>query len=164
MNKEILKNISYGVYIVSSLDGERQTGCVANSIMQVTHDVIAISINHENFTNECIKKSKRVAVSILGENVENNVIPVFGFQSGRTNDKFKMIKNFTKDDLGIIETALGYIICEPVDVAETETHSVFLCKIIDGEILNPQPPMTYAYYQKVKNGRSPKTAPTYIEQ
>lgn len=163
MNKNVLRKLSYGVYIVSTLDGERPTGCVANSIMQVTHDTIAISINHENFTNECIKKSKRVAISILGTEVEDNAIAFFGFQSGRDKNKFDNVQSFNKDGLEIIQTATGYIICELENMLETETHTVFLCKIIDGDIIDEQIPMTYAYYHQVKKGNSPKAAPTYIE-
>ena len=55
MNINILKNLSYGVYVVSTPNGEKSTGCIANSLMQITHDTIAVSINHKNYTNECIK-------------------------------------------------------------------------------------------------------------
>ena len=66
MNKNVFRNFSYGVYLVSSLDNQRPTGCIANSAMQITSApaTIAVSINHDNFTNECIRKSGRFAVSI----------------------------------------------------------------------------------------------------
>lgn len=31
MNSKVLRTLSYGVYIVSTMDGERPTGCTANS-------------------------------------------------------------------------------------------------------------------------------------
>ena len=56
MNVNVFHNLSYGVYIVSTLDGERPTGCVANSIMQITASpaTLAVSINHDNYTNSCM--------------------------------------------------------------------------------------------------------------
>ena len=67
MNTRVFRNLSYGVYAVSTLDGERNTGCIANSIMQITSSpaTIAVSMNHDNYTNSCIAKTGKFAVSIL---------------------------------------------------------------------------------------------------
>ena len=62
MNSEILKNISYGVYVISTINGTKPTGCIANSVMQITQDTLAISINHKNYTNECIKNCNKFLI------------------------------------------------------------------------------------------------------
>ena len=56
MDKKVLRNLSYGVYAVTSRDKDKNVGCIANSIMQVTSNpsVIAVSINHDNYTNKVI--------------------------------------------------------------------------------------------------------------
>ena len=74
MNNKILRDLSYGVYVVGSLDGDRKVGCIANSVMQITSNPasIAISINHDNYTNKCIKECNMFSVSILNE--ESNQI------------------------------------------------------------------------------------------
>jgi len=36
MDLKVLRNLSYGVYLVTALDGMRPCGCVANSIMQIS--------------------------------------------------------------------------------------------------------------------------------
>ena len=164
MNSDVLKNISYGVYVVTTFDGVKSTGCIANSIMQVTQDTVAVSINHQNYTNECIKNIKKFGISILSTDVNDDIIPTFGFQSGRNIDKFLNTKKVTINGIDIIEDSIGYLICEVVDVMETSTHSVFLAKIKDGEMFKNETPMTYAYYHQVKKGVSPKNAPPYIEQ
>jgi len=155
--------LSYGVYVVSTLNGEKPTGCIANSAMQVTHDTIAVSINHENFTNECIKKAGKFAISILGVDVNDNIIPVFGFTSGRDRNKFENVESEKIDGLNVISDSTGYIVCDVINTMETETHTIFLGRIIDGDTLKDQIPMSYAYYHKVKKGNSPKAAPTFIE-
>lgn len=164
MDKNVLRNISYGVYVVSTLNNDKSTGCIVNSIMQITSDTIAISVNHQNFTNECIKKSGKFAISILAQDVDDNIIPVFGFQCGREVDKFKDIEKINVKGIDVIKNSIGYIICEVDKILETETHSVILGRMTDGEILQNKTPMTYAYYHQVKKGTSPKTAPTYIEE
>ena len=163
MNKNVLRNLSYGVYVVSTLCENKPTGCIANSAMQVTHDTIAVSINHENFTNGCIKKSKKFAISILGVDVNDNIIPVFGFQSGRDVDKFKNVEVKEVEGLDVIKDSTGYIVCDVINQMETETHTIFLGKIVDCDTLENQIPMTYTYYHQVKKGTSPKAAPTYID-
>lgn len=164
MDNNVLREITYGVYVVSTLNGDKPTGCVVNSVMQVTYDTIAVSVNHSNFTNECIKKSKKFAISILGENCDDNVIPVFGFQSGREADKFLNFRTQKVCGLEVLDDAVGYIVCDVDDILETETHTVFLGKMVDGGLLNKDKVMTYAYYHNVKKGKSPKAAPTYIEE
>jgi len=163
-NKSVLWNLSYGVYIVSSMDEKRPVGCVANSIMQLTHDCIAISLNHQNYTNQVVKKTKKLAVSILCCDVEENLIPVFGFTSSKEKDKFNNTKYKLINDLPIIEEANSYLTLEVVQEVELETHTLFIAKITGGDILNNQTPMTYKYYHDVIKGKAPKTAPTYIEE
>lgn len=163
MNKNVLRNLSYGVYAVSTLDGERAVGCIANSIIQVTYDTVAVSLNHENFTHECMEKTKKFAVSIFGEDISMNTIAFLGFQSGKEKNKFEHIETVEIDGLSIVKDAVGYLICEVVDKIDTETHTIFIGKIKDGEMLNPaKTPMTYAYYHNVKKGNSPAKAPTYL--
>ncbi len=166
MDTKALWKLSYGVYVVSTVDVDngKSTGCIANSAMQVTHNTVAVSINHENYTNQCIKKSRKFAVSILGESADDNIIAVFGFQSGRNVDKFKDIKTQKIDGLDVIADSTAYIICDVDNILETETHTVFLGKIKDCGMLKDEPVMTYEYYHRVKKGKSPKTAPTYIEE
>ncbi|HHW00086.1 MAG TPA: flavin reductase [Clostridiaceae bacterium] len=165
MNMNVLWNISYGVYVISSMDGDRPTGCIANSVMQVTAEpaTIAISISHDNFTNECIKKENKFAISILLETTDPSVIGTFGFKSGRDTNKFDGVAYEMKENLPVLKDSRGYIICKVIDKMETETHTVFLGEVIDGDVFNESGQvMTYAYYHKVIKGKSPKNAPTYM--
>ena len=165
MNNNVFKNLSYGVYIVSCKNGEKYTGCTVNSIMQITSSPasIALSVNRENYTNSCISLNKKFAVSILSEKSLPLAIGTFGFRSGRDFDKFSVIEHFCKDDLPIIKDACGYLICEIENKIETSTHTVFIARVLDGDVLNSEIPMTYSYYHNVIKGTSPKTAPTYIQ-
>ena len=166
MNKNTFRSLSYGVYIISTLDGERPTGCVANSVMQITSDpaTIAISMNHDNYTNSCIAKTGKFAISILSEESNPEFIGRFGFQSGKDVDKFDGIEAMQKEGVSVVTDACGYIVCEVVNQMETSTHTVFLGEVIDADVLKNTEPMTYAYYHKVVKGKSPKNAPTYLPE
>lgn len=164
MNKNAFRSLSYGVYIISTLDGERPTGCVANSVMQITSSpaTIAVSMNHDNYTNACIKKSGKFAISILTEKSNPELIGRFGFQSGKDTDKFDGVEALKREEISVIQDACGYIVCKVIDQMETATHTVFLGEVVDADVLKEEEPMTYTYYHKVVKGKSPKNAPTYI--
>ncbi len=166
MNKSAFHQLSYGVYVVSTWDQGRATGCTANSAMQITSEpaTVAVSINHDNYTNQCIRSTGRFAVSILGENSDPGIIGAFGFKSGKDNDKFAQVEHVTKEHMPVVADACGYIVCEVIDSMETDTHTVFLGKVLDADVLKKDVPMTYSYYHNVIKGRSPKNAPTHIAE
>ena len=166
VNNNVFRNLSYGVYVVSALDGTRPTGCVANSIMQITSSpaTFAVSMNHDNYTNACIKKTGKFAISILSEQSNSDLIGIFGFQSGKDVNKFEGVDAFEKEGLSIVSDSCGYIVCKVIDQMETSTHTVFLGEAVAADTLKKEDPMTYAYYHKVVKGKSPKNAPTYIEE
>ena len=166
MNKNAFRNFSYGVYIISTWDEGRPTGCIANSAMQITSDpaTIAISINHDNYTNKCINIAKKFAISILGEDSDPKIIGTFGFKSGKDVNKFDSVKYEIKENMPIVTEGCAYITCEVINKMETDTHTIFLAKVLEADIISNSEPMTYAYYHKVVKGKSPKNAPTYIAE
>ena len=163
INKNAFRNLSYGVYVVSTLDGERPTGCVANSAMQITSEpaTIAVSINHDNYTNACIEKTGKFAISILTEQSDPGLIGTFGFQSGKDVNKFDGVEAVVQEGISVVADACSYLVCKVINKMETATHTVFLGEVIAADVLKDEEAMTYAYYHKVVKGSTPKNAPTY---
>ena len=166
MNTNIFRSMSYGVYIVTTLDGRRPTGCVANSVMQITSSpaTVAVSMNHDNYTHQCISKTGYFAVSILSEQSAPQLIGTFGFQSGKDTDKFAGVEYQTVEGMPVISNSCGYLVCRVIDTMDTSTHTVFLGEVVEADVFSTAPAMTYAYYHQVIKGKSPKNAPTYIEE
>lgn len=167
MNAMVFRKMSYGVYILTTMDNDRPTGCTVNSIMQITSDpaTVAVSVNHSNYTNGCIERGKVFAFNILSEQSDPALIGTFGFQSGKDVDKFEGLDWENKSGAPVLKGTNGFVVCEVVDKMETETHTVFLGKVVDGDLLDAETPqMTYAYYHQVIRGKSPKAAPTYIPE
>ncbi len=164
MDNKILRDLNYGMYVIGSKSGERNVGCIANSVMQISSDplTVAISINHDNFTNLSIKEYQKFSVSVLNEESDSKIIGTFGFSSSRDVDKFKDFSCEVVDDVPILKDTNGYITCEVVGSLETKTHTIFLGKIISCSKTMDKKPMTYRYYHEVLKGKSPKNAPTYL--
>lgn len=166
MNTNAFRNLSYGVYIISTLDGERPTGCVANSVMQITSSpaTIAVSMNHDNYTHSCIEESGWFAVSVLSEQSAPCLIGTFGFQSGKESNKFDGVEAVEKEGIPVVTDACAYVVCKVINKMETSTHTVFLGEVVDADVLKNAEPMTYTYYHKEVKGKSPKNAPTYLPE
>lgn len=166
MNKNAFRQLSYGVYVISTWDEGRAVGCTANSAMQITSDpaTIAVSVNHDNYTNQCIQSAEKFAVSILSEDSSPSIIGAFGFKSGRDHNKFDEVEHEIKSFMPVVSDACAYIVCEVIDKLETSTHTVFLGRVLDADMLKGGTPMTYAYYHNVIKGKSPRNAPTYIAE
>lgn len=165
MNNKILRDLTYGVYVIGSLEGERKVGCIANSVMQITSNPasIAISINHDNYTNKCIKECNMFSVSILNEESNPNIIGTFGFSSSKDVDKYNDYDYELVEGIPVIKDSNGYMVCEVTSVLETETHTIFVGRVINMNKYNDKNVMTYKYYHEVLKGSSPKKAPTYQE-
>ena len=162
MDNKILRDLTYGVYVIGSLDGERKVGCIANSVMQITSNPasIAISINHDNYTNKCIKECNMFSVSILNEESNPNIIGTFGFSSSKDTDKYNDFDYELVENIPVIKDSNGYMVCEVTSVLET---TIFIGKVINMNKYDNKNVMTYKYYHEVLKGSSPKKAPTYQE-
>ena len=165
MDKKVLRNLSYGVYVVTSRDKDKNVGCIANSIMQVTSNpsVIAVSINHDNYTNKVIKENNKFGVSILKETTDVKIIGTFGYKSSNDTDKFDGINFKEISEIPVLENTCGYMVCKVIDTMETSTHTIFLGEVIEADDYSTENAMTYKYYHENLKGSSPKNAPTYEE-
>ncbi|MCK4352925.1 flavin reductase [candidate division WOR-3 bacterium] len=168
MNLKTFYKVSYGLYVISSKKGKKFNGQIANTVFQVTSEppTMAVSINKQNLTHEYIQESKVFTVSILSPKTPMRFIGHFGFKSGRTSDKFKDM-NYKVGITGapiVVENTIGYLETEVINSLDVGTHTIFVGKIIDAEIIKDEEPMTYAYYHEIKRGKAPKTAPTYIKE
>ncbi len=167
MDLTALYSISYGLYVITTRDGERLNGQIANTVFQISGDppTIAVSINKQNWTNQLIRKSGLFAVSILAEEAPLSLIGRFGFKSGRNIDKFADLSyRETARGLPYLESGvLAYFEARAIQDIDAKTHSIFIGEITDAGVLQKGNPMTYAYYHQVKKGSTPPAAPTYMK-
>ena len=165
MNPKALHKISYGHYIVSSKKEDKINGQIANALVQITAEpqTIAVSINKTNLTHEYMTHSRVCTISVLDQETPMPFIGTFGFKSGRNIDKFQNVHHkigVTKAPI-VLDHTLAYIEAEIINQIDMGTHTIFIGKVEDADILSEEKPMTYDYYHQVKGGFSPKTAPTY---
>lgn len=167
MNEKALYKLSYGLYVISSQAEGKVSGCVANTLQQVTSSPaqLSVALNKNNYTEQLIEKSGIFNGVVLTQDVDMDVIRRFGFQSGRDNEKYEGIAH-AYDELQIPylkEHCAARFTCKVVKKVDLGTHMLFVGEVVDCEVMAEDEVMTYAYYHKVKNGATPKNAPSYQE-
>lgn len=170
MDKKAFYDLSYGLFLLGVQDKDRPTGCTVNTVFQITSEppTLAISLNHQNYTNEVLKRTGRIAVNVLDQNAPMDLIGSFGFRSGRDTDKFAGVPyHLTPSGLPVLDEHLcGYFECRVKTSLELSTHTLFIVEVEEAQRpgAGSVPPMTYEYYRQVKKGTVPKTAPHYIAE
>ncbi|MDR0690013.1 MAG: flavin reductase [Spirochaetaceae bacterium] len=164
MDTMVLRNLTYGMFVLGTKDGSRPTGCTVNSVIQVTSEPLLIMacVNHQNFTNQCIKQSQGFSVSILSEETPAAAIGNFGFRSGRDTDKFASIPyGLTERGYPVLKlNTCGWLECTLESFTDLKTHSLFIGRVTGAESAVGSP-MTYAYYHRVVKGKAPVNAPIF---
>ncbi|MFH1169178.1 MAG: flavin reductase [Chloroflexota bacterium] len=168
MKEEALYKLGYGMYVIGSRKGKRLNAQIANTLFQITNKppTVAVSINKANLTHEFIAASKAFSASVLCQDTPLSFIGRFGFQSGRDKDKLdgvNYIIGTTKAPI-IMDNAVAYMEARVINQMDVGDHTIFVGEVVDADIVAEKACMTYDYYHQVKNGTTPKTAPTHIAE
>jgi len=146
-----LFNIGYGLYVVTSNDGTKDNGLIVNTVTQVTNtpNRVAVTINKANYSHHIIKQTGVMNVNCLDVSAPFSVFQNFGFQSGRTADKFAGIEEFRSDNgLRFLPRYINSFMSLKVEsYVDLDTHGMFICSVTEARVISDRETMTYTYYQ-----------------
>lgn len=148
-NKKITRKITQGMYVLTTNGG----GCIVDAVSQVSagdNPLIAVAVMKTNYTNELLNKNNKFSLSILGNNVNPEIIKTFGFNSMRNINKFENIETTKVEEVNVINDSLGYMVCEVIDKIDNDTHTLFIGKLIEADVFSDDMAMSYQYYQDHK--------------
>lgn len=167
MDNNALRKISYGVYIVSAQGNDHKAGCVINTLVQVTSSPMKLSIalNKENDTLKVIKEAGSFSAVVLKEEVDLELIKLFGFCSSRDRDKFNTIAYELDENKNPYPTEgiVAQFSCRLSESFDVGSHVICIGEVIDANVISEEAPLTYADYHSKKGGTTPKNAPSYQE-
>ena len=147
-----LFNIGYGLYVVTSNDGNKDNGLIVNTVSQLTDNPkrVAVCINKANYSHHVIRQTGVMNVNCLDVTAPFRIFQNFGFQSGRTADKFAGIDEHRSDNgLRFLPMHINSFMSLKVeDYVDLGTHGMFICSVSEARVLSKQETMTYTYYQK----------------
>ncbi len=161
MDTSALFNIGYGLYVLTTRHNDTDNGCIVNTVTQVTSNPlqIAVTVNKGNYTHELIMNSCVFNVSILTTETPMFVFEHFGFQSGRTVNKFANCEAEHRAVNGVLyipKYTNAFLACKVNNSIDFKTHTMFIADVLDAQVLSDKPSVTYDYYQ---NHIKPKPQP-----
>ena len=144
-------SLSYGLFVLTARDGEKDNGCIINTVTQLTDTPkrISIAVNKANYTHDMIKKTGVFNVSVLSNDAPFAMFQHYGFQSGRDVDKFAGVQGMARATNGVYYLPYctnAFISARVTQTIEFETHTLFIADVTEARQLSDVPSMTYAYY------------------
>lgn len=147
-----LFRIGYGLYVITSNDGKKDNGLIVNTVTQVSDSPnrVAVNINKQNYSHHVIKQTGKLNVNCLSTDAPFSIFERFGFQSGRTTDKFVDFKPLYSDNgLPFLPRYINaFMSLEVEKYVDLETHGMFICKVTEARVMSDIETMSYTYYQE----------------
>ena len=162
-----LFKIGYGLYVVTTREGEKDNGLIVNTVMQLTSNPcrVAVAVNKANYSHDMIRRTGVMNVNCLTEQAPFRVFEVFGFQSGRDTNKFAdCAPQRSENGLIVLPRYINAVLSLHVEqYVDMDTHGLFLCEVTESKVLSDEESMTYAYYHaKVKPKPQPQEKTGYV--
>ena len=164
LNTKAMYKLSYGLFVCTAVSGEKKNGCIINTAAQIASDPnrISIAINKANLTHDMVKETGTCNISVISNEADFALFKHFGFQSGKTVDKFA--KDFGVPAYEIAYNGIPYItagtnayfslkVDKEIDLG---SHTLFICEPVFMTVLSDATSCTYEYYQ---NNIKPKPQP-----
>lgn len=145
-----LFKIGYGLYVVTSNDGAKDNGLIVNTVTQLTDNPnrVAVNINKANYSHHVIKQTGIMNVNCLSVEAPFSVFETFGFQSGRTADKFANCRPLRSDN-GLVflpKYINAFMSLKVEQYVDLDTHGMFICTVTEARVMSDKETMTYTYY------------------
>lgn len=152
MDKKAMYKLSYGLFVLTAREDEKDNGCIINTAIQAASEPnqLSICVNKANYTHDMIQRTGKFTVSVLSQKAQFELFKHFGFQSGRDTNKFEAFEQCARGTNGIYYITEGTNAYISVTVTKTEdlgSHTMFIGEITDMEVLSNVPSVTYDYYQ-----------------
>ncbi|MCQ2743269.1 MAG: flavin reductase [bacterium] len=153
MDTQALFKIGCGLYVLTANENNKDNGCIVNSVIQVTSNpcMVAVGVNKQNYTAEMISRTRKFNISTIAEGANFELFKHFGFQSGRTVNKFETFNDTKRSNNGVLyitQNTNSYMSAYVQQEIDLETHIMFVGQLVEAECLSDLPTVTYDYYQK----------------
>lgn len=151
MDPKAMYKLSYGLFVLTAKEGEKDNGCIINTAIQVASspNQISICVNKDNYTHDMIMRTDELTVSVISQKANFDLFKHFGFQTGREVNKFADYTACARGENGIYYVTEGtnaYISVKVEKKVDLGSHTMFIGTITDMEVLSEDSSATYEYY------------------
>lgn len=141
--------LTYGLFVLSAKDGDKDNACIINTGMQITDSPLQLSItvNKKNFTHDMIMKTGEFNLSVLSQDAPFEVFQQFGMQSGKDTDKFQGEIKRMSNGISFIEGPTNAVLSVKVNkTVDVGSHTIFIGEVTEQKVLSEVPSASYQYY------------------
>jgi flavin reductase (DIM6/NTAB) family NADH-FMN oxidoreductase RutF len=134
-----------GLAIVTTAYRRKPAGCTCTWISRVSFDppLVAVFLSPQRSTLEMIRRGKRFAINILGEDTMA-IARRFGFESGPEADKFDGVEYATGESGSpILRAAVSYLDCRLESITSFGDHEMVLGRVQGAAVQRPERPAIY---------------------
>jgi len=151
MDNKAMYKLSYGLFVLTAKEGEKDNGCIINTAIQAasTPNQISICVNKANYTHDMVMRTGEFTVSVISQKASFDLFKHFGFQTGREVNKFADFSDCKRGANGIYYITSGtnaYISVKVDKTVDLGSHTMFIGEITDMEVLDSASSSTYEYY------------------
>ncbi len=150
IEKEAMYKLTYGLFVLTTTDGEKQNGCIVNTVSMITDNPkrITVFVNNANYSAELLKKTGVFNVSVLTESAPFDIFKQFGFSSGRDTDKFAGGRYATSENglYYLPEHTNAVLSAKVVDSYDYGSHTLFVAEVTEAKTLSSEKSVSYEYY------------------
>ena len=166
MDTKAMHHLTYGLYLLSAREGDRDNACIINTAVQVATNParISIAVIKEGLTHDMIMHTGLCTLSAITDDADFSLFSLFGMTTGRERDKFAEFPDVARDANGLLyltKHASAYMTLKVTESHDLGSHTLFIGELIDGELISEGRDCTYAYYQNVIKNFAPKPAATH---
>ena len=152
MDKKAMSKLTYGLFVLTANENGKDNGCIINTAIQAAGEPnqVSISVSKQNYTHDMIMRTGAFTVSAITEKADFSLFKRFGFQSGKDTDKFQGFDGWMRGINGvtyITESTNAYISVEVEKSVDLGSHTLFIGKVTDMEVLSDDKSVTYEFYQ-----------------
>ena len=131
MDKTAFYQLSYGLYLLTAKAGDRENGCIVNTVIQCASEPLRLSVCviNKNLTCDMVKETGRFNVSVLPEITPFELFRHYGMQSGRVTDKFagdSATPVLPLNGLRYLPFSLAVFACRVVSSEDLGSHTLFI--------------------------------------
>jgi flavin reductase (DIM6/NTAB) family NADH-FMN oxidoreductase RutF len=134
--KTVLRWFTYGLYVVTSRDGESTGAFTANWLSQASFDppLVMVSVEKDSHSLPIIRNSGVFTVNVL-ETGQRRLAGHFGKKTAKVGNKLTEIEHYSTDaGLPILNDALGYVVCKVTNEMDAGDSVVVLGEVIEAKV------------------------------
>ena len=152
MDKKAMYKLTYGLFVLTANENGKDNGCIINTAIQAAGDPnqVSISVSKQNYTHDMIVRTGKFTVSSITEKADFSLFKRLGFRSGKDTGKFQGFDGWMRGINGvtyITESTNAYISVEVEKSVDLGSHTLFIGKVTDMEVLSDDKSVTYEFYQ-----------------